>query len=95
MIQKIFQIITEMRLLRLVLDHQSFYHDAEKKDSFRKRALIYKMILLEFLRNKQWGEYIWLMTMMTKTKIVIICSIFIIAQWSLCLWKMLSNIPNN
>ena len=53
MFQKIFQIITEMRLLRLVLDHQSFYHDAEKKDSFRKRALIYKMILLEFLRNKQ------------------------------------------
>ena len=31
MFQKIFQIITEMRLLRLVLDHQSFYHDAEKR----------------------------------------------------------------
>ena len=30
MFKKIFQIITEMRLLQLVLDHQSFYYDAEK-----------------------------------------------------------------
>ena len=30
-----------------------FLSRRRKKDSFRKRALIYKMILLEFLRNKQ------------------------------------------
>ena len=29
-----------------------FLSRRRKKDSFRKRALIYKMILLEFLRNK-------------------------------------------
>ena len=29
-----------------------FLSRRRKKDGFRKRALIYKMILLEFLRNK-------------------------------------------
>ena len=55
------------------------------EDSFKKKALIYQSILLEFLRNKWWGEYLSSITMMAVPKIVIICCILIIAQWSLSL----------